>query len=268
MKFMANVLLAGFCAASVVGLGHVHPFGDPRLEPSHGLNTLLSNAGMPAPARAVLQNKCADCHSNETRRPFYAGLAPASWLIERDVMEGRKHMNLSHWSELSPDRQQLLRSKIVAEARSGRMPPLQYRLIHWQAGLSAGDLLSLKELTISQTQSTPGPDTNTHPSANNLQQGDATRGKAVFEKRCTGCHALEADREGPRLAGVLGRKAGAVAGFTYSEQLKNSGLTWTDANLERWLTDPDLMVPGNNMSFATPKPQDRSDLIAFLKTLQ
>jgi cytochrome c2 len=46
--------------------------------------------------------------------------------------------------------------------------------------------------------------------------GDAVHGKAVFEKRCTGCHAMDADREGPRLVGVFGRKAGSVPGFTYS----------------------------------------------------
>jgi cytochrome c len=94
---------------------------------------------------------------------------------------------------------------------------------------------------------------------------DAVRGNAVFEKRCIGCHALEADREGPRLAGVYGRKAGGVAGFTYSAGLKNLGATWNIATLEKWLSDPDLMVPDNNMSFSVPKAEERRDLIAFLK---
>jgi cytochrome c len=95
--------------------------------------------------------------------------------------------------------------------------------------------------------------------------GDAVHGKAVFEKRCTGCHALEADREGPRLAGVYGRKAGSVAGFTYSTGLKNLGVTWNDATLEKWLSDPDIVVKDNNMSFSVPKAEERRDLIAFLK---
>ena len=89
--------------------------------------------------------------------------------------------------------------------------------------------------------------------------------KLVFEKRCTGCHAMDADREGPRLAGVYGRKAGSVAGFNYSVGLKNSGITWTDATLERWLSDPDLVVKDNNMSIGVPKAEERRDLIAFLK---
>jgi cytochrome c len=95
--------------------------------------------------------------------------------------------------------------------------------------------------------------------------GDAVQGKAVFEKRCTGCHAMAVDREGPRLARVYGRRAGSITGFTYSAGLKNSGVTWNDATLEKWLSDPDLMVPDNNMSFSVPKAEERRNLIAYLK---
>jgi len=93
----------------------------------------------------------------------------------------------------------------------------------------------------------------------------ATRGKLVFEKRCTGCHAMEADREGPRLAGVFGRKAGSVPGFDYSAGLKNSGITWNEATLEKWLNGPEMMVPDTRMDFYVAKAQERSDLIAYLK---
>jgi cytochrome c len=64
---------------------------------------------------------------------------------------------------------------------------------------------------------------------------------------------------------VYGRTAGSVAGFIYSKGLKNSGMTWTDANLETWLSDPDLMIPDNNMSFSVPNAEERRDLIAFLR---
>jgi cytochrome c len=96
-------------------------------------------------------------------------------------------------------------------------------------------------------------------------EGDAVRGRAIFEKRCTGCHALTRDREGPRLGGVYGRTAGDVAGFDYSPALKKARIVWNDASLEQWLTDPDTLVPGNNMEFHVAKPQERRDLIAFLK---
>jgi cytochrome c len=248
-------IAAALTVAAVVGLGFVHPFGDPRVEPAEGLGTLLQGAKMPADAKAVLVKKCADCHSNETRWPVYARIAPGSWLIERDIVEARKKMDLSQWEKLSTDSQDVLVAKIIQEAKSGDMPPLQYRLLHWDATLSKADVQ-----TISMLGKSAGSGEAALGGA-----GDAAQGKAVFEKRCTGCHAMEADREGPRLAGVFGRRAGSVPGFTYSAGLKSSGLTWTDATLERWLSDPDMVVPDNNMSFAVSKADERRDLIAYLK---
>jgi cytochrome c len=247
--------VAALTVAAVVGLGYVHPFGNPRVEPAEGLGTLLQGAKMPADAKAVLVTKCADCHSSETRWPVYARIAPGSWLIERDIVEARKKMDLSQWEELPVEKQEVLTAKIFQEAKSGDMPPLQYRLLHWNAKLSQGDVQTLSMLG----KSTGGSE------ATLAGDGDAVHGKAVFEKRCTGCHAMEADREGPRLAGVFGRKAGSVPGFTYSAGLKNLGLTWNDATLERWLSDPDMVVPDNNMNFSVPKADERRDLIAYLK---
>src|SRR3569623_953831 len=71
------------------------------------------------------------------------------------------------------------------------------------------------------------------PSAN------AAHGKTLFEKRCTGCHSLDKNKEGPRLAGVYGRKAGSIADFSYSSELKNAKITWDGPMLDRWLTNPD-----------------------------
>jgi cytochrome c len=185
----------------------------------------------------------------------YARVAPGSWLIERDIVEGRKHMDLSRWEEMPLDEQQVLKAKIVKEAKSGDMPPPQYLLLHWDAKLTKADVQALSMIGRSAGGS----------EAALAGEGDAVHGKVVFEKRCTGCHALDVDREGPRLAGVYGRKAGSVAGFTYSAGLKNLGVTWNDAMLEKWLSDPDVMVPDNNMSFSVPKAEERRDLIAYLK---
>jgi cytochrome c len=248
-------IVALLIVVAVMGLGFVHPFGDPRVEPQKGLGTLLQGAKMPMDAKVVLVTKCADCHSSETRWPVYARIAPGSWLIERDIIEARKKMNLSRWEEMPEDKQQLLMAKIVEEAKTGDMPPLQYLAAHWDAKLSKADLQALSMLG----KAAGGGE------AAIGGEGDAVRGKAVFEKRCTGCHAMEVDREGPRLKGVFGRKAGSVAGFNYSAGLKSSGLTWDDATLERWLSDPDMVVKDNNMSFSVPKAQERQDLIAYLK---
>lgn len=251
-------IVAALTATAIVGLGYVHPFGDPRVEPQKGLDSLLMGANMPADARAVLVAKCADCHSNETKWPMYARLAPGSWLIERDIVKAREAMNLSRWDAIPSDKQDVLKAKIVREAKSGEMPPVQYLALHWTAKLSASDVQALAMLG----QRADGSDVGA------AGQGDPVRGKAVFEKRCTGCHALDVDREGPRLAGAFGRKAGSVAGFAYSAGLKKSGWTWDEANLDKWLSDPDVMVPDNAMSFSVARAAERRDIIAFLKQLR
>ena len=92
-------------------------------------------------------------------------------------------------------------------------------------------------------------------------------GQALFQKRCTGCHALDADHEGPRLRGVVGRAAGTVKTFQYSEALKNAKHTWDEANLDKWLTDTESVVPDNDMSFRVPKQEERAAIISYLRSL-
>jgi cytochrome c len=90
-------------------------------------------------------------------------------------------------------------------------------------------------------------------------------GKALFEKRCGGCHALDRDKEGPRLGGVYGRAAASVDSFEYSGALKKSNLVWTEETLERWLTDTEKLVPGNDMSFRVENSDERVAIIGYLK---
>jgi len=94
---------------------------------------------------------------------------------------------------------------------------------------------------------------------------DAASGKVLFEKRCTGCHSLERNKEGPRLAGVYGRKAGSVADFGYSNELKSSNIAWDAPTLDRWLTNPDAVVRDNDMAFHVSNPRERADIIEFLR---
>ena len=95
--------------------------------------------------------------------------------------------------------------------------------------------------------------------------GDAVRGKELFEKRCGGCHSLDNDKEGPRLRGVYGRKAGSVSSFKYSDGMKAAGFTWDAATLDRWLTDTESVVHDNDMEFHVPKADERADIIEFLR---
>lgn len=93
--------------------------------------------------------------------------------------------------------------------------------------------------------------------------GDAVHGAKLYQA-CMGCHSLDENDVGPRHRGVVGRKAGTVADYAYSAGLRASGLVWTPANLDKWLTNPQKLVPGAKMFFSVAKPADRADIIAFL----
>jgi len=94
---------------------------------------------------------------------------------------------------------------------------------------------------------------------------DPERGAQLYESRCIGCHSLDANRIGPMHRGVYGRRAGAVPGFDYSPALKKAALVWDAATLDRWLTDPQALVPGQRMNFRVAAERDRADIIAFLR---
>lgn len=99
-------------------------------------------------------------------------------------------------------------------------------------------------------------------------EGDGARGRQAF-RACAACHSLEPDRNmtGPSLAGLWGRTAGSLPSFyRYSPALRQSGIVWNDASLDRWLADPAGMVPENRMTFpGINDDQARADLIAFLR---
>jgi len=258
---MRPLRLAAFATVALAAsllLARVHPFGDAGLLSGPRDNAaLLAHASVPPQVRDLLANKCADCHSAVTRTPFYGHFAPISWLLERDILEGRRHMNLSAWDTYTADQQDTLKAKIVQETKSRKMPLPQYQMIHWNSRITSADVASL-------THWVHGDDTPGSGAVVTLP-GDPTRGQAVFEKRCTGCHSLTNNREGPRLQSVYGRATGTVPNFPYSAALLNAHLTWNDATLEQWLTDPDAFLPGNNMDFLVAKPQERRDLIAWFK---
>ncbi len=96
-------------------------------------------------------------------------------------------------------------------------------------------------------------------------KADAAAGRAVFERRCTGCHALDHEKVGPRLAGVVGRKAGAVSNFPYSDAVKKASVVWNETTLDKWLTDPDSVIPDSDMAFRLDNAVERAAIIAFLK---
>ena len=98
---------------------------------------------------------------------------------------------------------------------------------------------------------------------------DAEHGKTIFNA-CAACHATDhANRVGPGLEGIIGRKAGTAPGFGYSNAMKKSDIVWDTKILDAYLESPQQVVPGNRMPYAGLKnPTDRTDLVAYLATLK
>jgi cytochrome c len=96
---------------------------------------------------------------------------------------------------------------------------------------------------------------------------DAQRGRDAFEKTCTGCHVLDRGKVGPPLRNVFGRPAGKENQFSYSDAMKGASVTWDEETLDRWLTDTESVIPGNDMSFRLNDASKRADIIAYLKQL-
>ena len=96
---------------------------------------------------------------------------------------------------------------------------------------------------------------------------DSGAGKDVFARRCSGCHSPDSNKEGPRLRGIVGRKAGAVPGFPYSDGLRNSGIIWSGELLAKWLENTQAVVKDNDMEFRVSSADERSAVVAYLKSL-
>jgi cytochrome c len=96
--------------------------------------------------------------------------------------------------------------------------------------------------------------------------GDVAAGEKAFAP-CKACHNFQKNGVGPELKGIVGRKAASVEGYSYSAALKNSGLTWDEANLREWLKNPKAKVPGNKMIFqGIADDKKLTDLLAYLKS--
>ena len=96
-----------------------------------------------------------------------------------------------------------------------------------------------------------------------MPKGDSARGKTLYQA-CTGCHSLDQNEIGPKHRGVVGRHSAIVPGYAYSAALKQSGIVWTPAMIDRWLTNPQKLVPSAKMFFSVSNPQNRADIIAYL----
>jgi len=97
-----------------------------------------------------------------------------------------------------------------------------------------------------------------------LRAASVEHGEMLYEG-CQDCHSLDKNDVGPRHRGVFGRKAGTVPDYDYSDGLRNSGIVWDEVTLDKWLTNPQAFVPGAKMFYHLANPQDRADVIAYLR---
>lgn len=153
-------------------------------------------------AEAIARESCYDCHSNETKWWWATNIAPFSWLVQRDVDEGRSRLNFSDWNNLPT-------AAIQEIVNEGEMPPLQYTLVHPAAkltdaenqtlvqGYDAGVTASTGSLSGSQAQNTPAP---------TATAGATSDAVAIINQRCSTCHSAE-----PALSFRAGSSAEAKA---------------------------------------------------------
>jgi Haem-binding domain len=127
----------------IVLLALAQAYQPDRSNPTTSASSIWEDPTVPRDVLAVFERSCADCHSHETRWPWYSRVAPISWLSARDVNEGRRHLNFSMWSELDPYRRFKLLEEICEEVEEGEMPLAIYTLLHSGAKLSAAEVETL-----------------------------------------------------------------------------------------------------------------------------
>lgn len=142
-KVRGNLASVAGVAGALIAFGSVavHPFGSmQRVEERPAIASSLSVTPSIA---AVLRRSCLDCHSNKTVWPWYSHVAPISWLVERDVRNGREHVNFSAWDSYTPERRAKLLADIASVVKNHEMPLPQYTIVHRNARLSVAgeDLL-------------------------------------------------------------------------------------------------------------------------------
>jgi hypothetical protein len=114
--------------------------------------TIQAHTQIPPEINAILDRSCNDCHSNETRWPWYSNVAPISWYVVEHVNEGRRELNFSDWGRYEPDDRQAILKHICKEVQSGAMPLPSYLRLHGEARLSSEDARRLCDWASSESQ--------------------------------------------------------------------------------------------------------------------
>jgi hypothetical protein len=113
---------------------------------------IVTTGVLPEDIADILKTACYDCHSNQTRLPWYSKLAPSSWLLTRDINQGRNKLNFSEWYSYNKRHQIGKLVDIKEEVTTGEMPLPAYRFIHWKARLTREQVSSLAKWTDEMTE--------------------------------------------------------------------------------------------------------------------
>ncbi len=110
---------------------------------------VTADINAPTEVKNIFKSSCYDCHSNETVWPWYSKIAPISWLIVKDVMDGRKDLNFSEWEKLYSDNRNKLKKEILEQINKDEMPPSFYTIMHPSAKLELIQINIIKKWAIS-----------------------------------------------------------------------------------------------------------------------
>lgn len=125
---MKKLIYAVLILVVLFGLIQLVPYGKDHTNPTPGTEPAWDNPT----TRDLVKVACFDCHSDETVWPWYSNVAPVSWLVYRDVVEGRRRLNFSEWGTRPQGA-----GEIIEKINEGEMPPFQYTIIHKNAILDA-----------------------------------------------------------------------------------------------------------------------------------
>jgi len=136
MKRLRHIVLFAGLGVAVIQFLPGKPADNPAVIPGH---TIEASLDVPAPVGKLLQSACKDCHSHQTRWPWYAKVAPFSWMVAGDVERARRAMDLSEWTEQAGARPGKAMGTLMAACagvEAQRMPPAGYRRLHPEARLT------------------------------------------------------------------------------------------------------------------------------------
>jgi len=141
MSSFGRGAIFGFFALILAIQAYRPPHLNPPVDPTRTLSAAVS---VPPRIESMLARSCKDCHSDETRWPWYSNVAPVSWIIYDHVINGRRHLNFSEWlREDVSDPEEYSHQKLVSACRElklGRMPLFSYELLHPNARLNPADI--------------------------------------------------------------------------------------------------------------------------------